>query len=61
MQMIIKRLSKAAIYMEICPSKKTVDMGLRLGKNIGGWMGFFFPLPLPIPFLGKYSPPGYDT
>ena len=37
--------------------QKSVDMGLRPDKNMGGWVGFFFFGPhTPVTFLDKYPP-----
>ena len=48
--------------------QKSVDMGLRPDKNMGGWVGFFISRPhTPVTFLDKCSPPrvgctaGIDT
>ena len=39
--------------------QKSVDMGLRPDKNMGGWVGFFISRPhTPVTFLDKCPPPG---
>ena len=39
--------------------QQSVDMGLILGKNMGGWVGFFIFGPhTPVTFLDKYLPQG---
>ena len=49
---------------EICPKnirQQSVDMGLILGKNMGGWVVFFIFGPhTPVTFLDKYLPRGFS-
>ena len=48
--------SKICIYGSKT-KKKSVDMCLRPGKNMGGWVGFLFSgLHIPVTFLDKYPP-----
>ena len=42
--------------------QQSVDMGLILGKNMGGWVGFFIFGPhTPVTFLDKYLPRVYEA
>ena len=63
MQIIIKNRDNCGkCSSKICrygskTGKKSVDMGLRPGKNMGGWVGFLFSgLHTPVTFLDKYPP-----
>ena len=39
--------------------QKSVDMGLRPDKNMGGWVVFFISSPhIPVTFRDKCPPPG---
>ncbi len=65
MQIIIKNRDNCGkCSSKICrygskTGKKSVDMGLRPGKNMGGWVGFLFSgLHTPVTFLDKYPPWG---